>query len=89
MSKFMGILAAAGIALAALPGLAAAHEHEVTAEALGIQLAQGSNRSANCLAQRQACISAGTQTGTYGARYVLPEVVRQCYESYRACINQR
>ena len=89
MNRLIGIFAAAGIAFAAMPGTAIAHHHDVTARAAGIQLAQGNNRQATCLAQRQACISAGTQTGTYGARYVPPEVVRQCYDSYRACIGQR
>ncbi len=52
-----------------------------------IQLAQ--NRASTCLSQRQACLSAGARTGTYGERYVPPEIVQQCYEQYRACTKQR
>ncbi len=53
-----------------------------------LQLAQG-NRQQTCLSQRQACLSAGARTGTYGERYVPPEIVQQCYEQYRACTKQR
>ena len=73
-------------------GLAAASlaqaDHQRAGESTN-QLAQGTNPSASCLSQRQACLSAGARTGTYGERYVPPEVVRQCYEQYRACTRQR
>ena len=87
MSKFVGVIAAAAIVLAGGTGTALADHHDAAAQALGLQLAQG--RSASCLQDRQACISAGTQTGQYGQRYVPPEVVRQCYDAYRACTKQR
>ena len=45
--------------------------------------------SATCLRNRQACFSGAARTGTYGARYVPPEVVGRCYDAYRACIGQR
>jgi hypothetical protein len=44
-------------------------------------------RKAVCEEQKKACITAGTQTGTYGERYVPPEVVKQCYDAYRGCIS--
>ena len=82
MKKFLGACAAMGLVLAALPASTGAHQHDRT------QLAETRNAS-TCLSQRQACISAGTQTGQYGQRYVPPEVVRGCYDAYRACTKQR
>lgn len=91
--KTLSVLAlGAGAAVTSIAiGLAAASfaqaDHLRAGEG-AIQLAQG-NRQQTCLSQRQACLSAGARTGTYGERYVPPEVVRQCYEGYRACIGQR
>jgi len=45
-------------------------------------------RKAHCEEQKKACLAAGTQTGTYGERYVPPDVVKQCYDAYRDCIGQ-
>ncbi len=87
MRNFARTIAAAGFAFAGLGGTAVAHQHDVTAPAL--QLAEGTTPAAKCLNQRQACISAGTQTGANGVRYVPPDVVRQCYDSYRACTSRR
>jgi len=89
MSKLAGIFAATGVALGVLPGPAEAHEHDLAARALGMQLAEGTKPSATCLAERQACISAGTQAGANGVRYVPPDVAGQCHEAYSAGINRR
>ena len=88
MSKFVGAIAAAVVAFAGLAGTAEAHQHGMTAQAPAPQLAQGKS-AASCLQDREACISAGTQTGQYGQRYVPPDVVRQCYDADRACTKQR
>lgn len=90
--KALSILAlGAGAAVTTIAiGLAAAslaQADHLRAGERAIQLAQ--NRASTCLSQRQACLSAGARTGTYGQRYVPPEIVQQCYEQYRACTKQR
>ena len=71
------ILAAAAVAVAAaavsLPGPSAAATTPTAA------------RTAQCEAQKKACLDAGAQTGQWGERYVPPDVVKRCYEAYRAC----
>jgi hypothetical protein len=88
MSKFTGVFAAAAVAIAAMAGAAQAHQHGVTGQTPATQLAEG-RTAATCLKDRQACISAGARTGTWGERYVPPEIIKQCYDAYRACTSQR
>ena len=45
-----------------------------------------SARQAQCEAQKKACLDAGAQTGQFGARYVPADVVKKCYDGYRACL---
>ena len=48
-----------------------------------------SSQQSQCEAQKRACLDAGAQTGQFGARYVPPDVVKQCYDGYRMCMGQR
>ena len=46
------------------------------------------SRTAQCEAERKACLASKTQTGSYGARYVAPEDVKMCSDAYRMCTGQ-
>ena len=45
--------------------------------------------SPTCDRERKACMSGSARTGNFGARYVPPEAVAMCQESYRRCIGRR
>jgi hypothetical protein len=47
----------------------------------------GDSPSQSCADQRQECMSASAQEGIYGERYVPPDAVAMCMETYRSCVN--
>ena len=46
------------------------------------------NRTAQCDAERKACLASKTQTGSYGAKYVPPDDVKMCQDAYRTCTGK-
>jgi hypothetical protein len=43
------------------------------------------SRTAQCDAERKACLASKARTGSFGAQYVAPDDVAACQEAYRIC----
>lgn len=82
--------AVAAVALAGLLGVtsfAAASDDSGrdTRQSLRPQLAQARSCNDNCAKQKDSCMAAGVREGSFGTRYVPPDVVGECNAAFRDC----